>query len=82
MCIMYVGLEYMWWRRPRKYLKVLYCTVKISDGFIVGHFFCPKFFASNVFIFFHFPDSSLSELEGFHFLLLLSHVSHVSENRE
>ena len=54
MHIMYIGLEYMWWRRPRKYLKVLYCTVKISDaqknlgrvkisdGFIFRHFFSPK----------------------------------------
>lgn len=37
--ITYIGLEYMRWRRPRQYLKVLYCAEQNSGGLIFGHFF-------------------------------------------
>ena len=46
-CIMYIGLENMWWHRPIKYLKVLYFTIKFGT-LNFGHFFCLKFFKSNV----------------------------------
>ena len=49
----YIGLEYVL-ASPKKVLSsfVLYSInfgrLKISDGFIFGPYFCPKFFASNV----------------------------------
>ena len=36
-------------RLPESTFKVLYYTFKISDGFIFGHYFCPKLKSSEIF---------------------------------
>ena len=52
--IMYIGLEYVM-ASPKKVLSsfVLYCKnfgrLKISNGFIFGHYFCPKLKSSEIF---------------------------------
>ena len=46
--IMYIGLN-TWCRRPESTFKVLNYTVKISDGCIFGHYFCPKLKSSEIF---------------------------------